>query len=90
MWTVLLLDMPKSGHQVTVLGVTASLYLQCNKDLYHGNMFVSESVISIVRIMSIMASVQVTGVISIVVRDEVCRGVCGVGLVLSVLLLCHS
>jgi hypothetical protein len=56
-------------------------------------MFVSESVISIVRIMSTMPSshgVQVTCVICVVVRNEVCRGVCGVGLVLCVMLLRHG
>jgi hypothetical protein len=34
--------------------------------------------------------VQVTGVICVVVRDEVCRCVCGVGLVLGVVLLRHG
>jgi hypothetical protein len=54
---------------------------------------VSESVISIVRIMSSMPSshgVQVTCVIRVVVRNEVCRGVCRIRLVLSVVLLRHG
>jgi hypothetical protein len=56
-------------------------------------MFVSESVISIVMIMSIMAcrhSVQVTCVICVIIRNEMCGGVCRVGLVLSVVLLRHG
>jgi hypothetical protein len=54
------------------------------------NISVSESVISIVRIMSFMTSsdgIDVTCVICVVVRDEVCSGVRGVVLVLSVVLL---
>lgn len=87
------LDMPNHRHQVAVLGVADYLYLQCNKNLYHWNMFVSESIISIVMIMSIMSSshgVQVTCVIRVVVGNEVCRGVRWVSLVLSIVLLRHG
>jgi hypothetical protein len=48
------------------------------------------SVISVVGVMSAMRTpdrVHVPGVVRVVVRDEVCRGVCRVRLVLSVLLL---
>ena len=52
-----------------------------------------QSVISVVRVMPFVHSsdgVQIAGVVCVVVRDEMCRSVCGVRLVLAVVLLRHG
>ena len=67
------------------------MYLQSNSLSW--SVFVWQSVISVVRVMSVVHSpdaVQVPGVVCVVVGDEMCRGVCGVRLVLAVVLLRHS
>jgi hypothetical protein len=69
------------------------MYLQNNLKVCHGVFFLWQSVISVVRVMPVVRSpdaIQVPGVVCVVVRDEVCRGVCGVRLVLAVVLLRHS